>query len=249
MPDGPLLPFDHFAPVFEPLMGRRIGYVRPVGNVGDQMIEAGMMRLLEHFRVDWRPWHPQQPVDVDELIFGGGGNMGTLYLNNWRLRGHCLRSGLPLTILPQSFTTPEPRRFTRVFVREKGSLRLASGAVLAPDLALALDRRHDLPPRRLWGLFLRKDGESAAQAPRSGRDPARLAKTIDEYIRLAARYERIVTDRLHFAVAGLIAGRRVTLLPNSYHKNAAMHESWLADLGCRFATNVDDAVRQWKRAA
>jgi exopolysaccharide biosynthesis predicted pyruvyltransferase EpsI len=59
---------------------------------------------------------------------------------------------------------------------------------------------------------------------------------------LAARYRRIITDRLHCAIAGLHAGREVTLLPNNTHKNRSMHETWLADLGCRFAESVEAAL-------
>lgn len=51
-----------------------------------------------------------------------------------------------------------------------------------------------------------------------------------------------MTDRLHFAIAGLHAGRDVTLLANDYHKNKSMHETWLADLGCRFATTLSEAL-------
>jgi exopolysaccharide biosynthesis predicted pyruvyltransferase EpsI len=51
-----------------------------------------------------------------------------------------------------------------------------------------------------------------------------------------------VTDRLHFAIAGLHAGREVTLVANDYHKNRAMHETWLSHFGCRFAPCVADAL-------
>jgi exopolysaccharide biosynthesis predicted pyruvyltransferase EpsI len=67
------------------------------------------------------------------------------------------------------------------------------------------------------------------------RDPVKLCRTPDEYLHLAARYESIVTDRLHFAICGLLLGRQVVLLPNSYHKNRSMYETWLRDLGCMFA--------------
>lgn len=33
-----LLPFSAFGKIFEPLRGRRIGYVRLPGNVGDRLI-------------------------------------------------------------------------------------------------------------------------------------------------------------------------------------------------------------------
>jgi exopolysaccharide biosynthesis predicted pyruvyltransferase EpsI len=45
------------------------------------------------------------------------------------------------------------------------------------------------------------------------------------------------------AIAGLHAGRDVTLLANGYHKNRSMHETWLAALGCRFAATSQAALR------
>ncbi len=237
-----LLPPEAFAHVFEPLRGKRIGFVRPRGNVGDALIEWATFQLFDAFGIDWQFQHPNGPVEVDELVFGGGGNMGRLYEQNWQLRGRCLEWGRPMTILPQSFTSPEGRRYTRVYVRERGSLKLAPDGVLAPDLALALDYATRVAPRRRLGLFLRKDGERALAKRWLCRDPVKRCRTPQQYLDLAARYEHVVTDRLHCAISGLIVGRRVTLLPNAYHKNASMHETWLADLGCRFAPSVAAAL-------
>jgi hypothetical protein len=68
-------------------------------------------------------------------------------------------------------------------------------------------------------------------------------------------FEHIVTDRLHFAIAGLMTGRDVSLLPNGYHKNRSMYETWLEDLGCHWLESADsiscdrEQVEQglWKR--
>jgi exopolysaccharide biosynthesis predicted pyruvyltransferase EpsI len=73
-------------------------------------------------------------------------------------------------------------------------------------------------------------------------DPATICRSPVEAMALAARYRRIITDRLHCAIAGLHAGREVTLLPNNTHKNRSMHETWLAAFGCRFAVSRDAAT-------
>lgn len=237
-----LLSPDAYAHVFEPLRGKRIGFVRPRGNVGDRLIEWATVQLFEIFGIDWKLQHPDEPADIDELVFGGGGNMGPLYDENWRLRGRCLELGRPMTILPQSFTSPEKRPYKQVYVRERGSLKHAPEGVLAPDLALALEYQSRVVPRRRLGVLLRKDCEGVVRRRWFCRDPAKICKTPRQYLDLAARYEHVVTDRLHFAVSGLIVGRRVTLLPNSYHKNASMYETWLEDLGCRFAPSVQAAL-------
>lgn len=239
-----LLAPDAFAAVFEPLVGRQVGYVRPIGNVGDDLIETAMIQLLDAYGVRWVTVDPQAPPSgaIDVLVFGGGGNMGTRYRNNYDLRTRALALGPPVVILPQSFTSAEDRGFARVFVREAASLAYCPAGILAPDLALGLAWPQPPAPTRDRGLFLRRDPERAGRRPWFARDPVRWAHTPGDYLALAARYRRIITDRLHFAIAGLHAGRHVTLVANDYHKNRAMHETWLHRFGCRFALNPAAAL-------
>lgn len=238
-----LLPVAAFAHVFEPLVGKHVGYVKPVGNVGDHLIELGMMQLCGEFGVRWAEWKPGSSGSFDALMFGGGGSMGIRYRRNHDLRSAALASGLPLTILPQSFTDAEDRPFARVYVREPYSLRrFRPDGVLAPDLALGLDWPAPATATRDLGVFLHRDCERTGRKPSRWRDPARTCRTPADYLSLAASHRRIVTDRLHFAIAGLHAGRDVTLVANDYYKNQAMHETWLEALGCRFAASLADAL-------
>jgi exopolysaccharide biosynthesis predicted pyruvyltransferase EpsI len=235
-----LLPSEAFTEVFQPLVGRRIGYIRPLGNVGDALIELATLQMFDEFGIDWRLQDPAGPVgtELDTLVFGGGGNMGARYRNNWELRGRILSLGLPVIIFPQTFSAPEERPYQRIFVRERVSLSYCPQATLAPDLALGLRHLDRTAPTRGTGVFLRRDQERAAKRRWFARDPAKICSTPQQYFALAARYERIVTDRLHFAICGLILGRETTLLPNDYHKNESMYDTWLKGLGCRFARNV-----------
>ena len=244
-----LLELDAFSEVFAPLRGKRIGYVRPIGNVGDTLIEWATRELFDEFQVRWRLFDPEHDAaaDVDELVFGGGGNMGTRYTNNWELRGRTLQIGLPVTVLPQSFTSPEPRPYKRVFVRERASLEFCPEAALAPELALGMRRTTWPPPQSETGVFLRRDRERSGGLRWLTRDPVRLCHDPLEYLTLAAHYKRIITDRLHFAICGLLVGRDTTLLPNDYHKNRSMFDTWLKTLGCRFAENLNEAHGRQRR--
>lgn len=245
IPLMPHLPASKFAHVFEPLQGMAIGFVRPQGNVGDLLIEQATRQLFTHYKIGWRYWSPGQPLgDLQHLVFGGGGNMGTTYRSNWELRGACLESGLPVTIFPQSFLGDEQRTFHRVYVRETASLRFAPNAILAPDLALGLNPGKAFPAQHRLGIFLRKDQEAGEKQPWFSVDPIKLARTPDQYLRFAAQYETLITNRLHLAVCGILMDRNVILLPNSYHKNASLHETWLADLGCQFADSLEAALSQ-----
>jgi exopolysaccharide biosynthesis predicted pyruvyltransferase EpsI len=237
-----LLSPKHFAEVLEPLRGKRIGYIRPVGNVGDQLIEWATFQLFNVYGIRWKMVALDHPPDVDELVFGGGGNMGSIYEANWNLRGRALELGLPMTILPQSFMTPEDRPYRRVYVRERRSLEYCPTGILAPDMALGLQYSTTIQPQYDVGIFIRYDYESKVKRPWFVRDPVRMCDTPQQYLELATQYRRIITDRLHFAISGLILGRDTTILPNSYHKNRGMYETWLRDLGCKFAENLPDAL-------
>lgn len=245
-----LLGPEAFRHVFEPLAGLRVGYIRPHGNVGDRLIELAMSQLLAEYGIGWTVVDPGKPCPpgLDVLVFGGGGNMGSVYADSHALRTRALALGPPLVILPQSFTDREDRAFERVYVRERASLAFREDGILAPDLALGLAWPRPAPPTRRLGVFLRRDGErTSRRRPWWFQDPVRRCREPADYLALAARYERIVTDRLHFAIAGLHAGRDVTLLANGYHKNRSMHETWLAGLGCRFAAAQDEALRRQAR--
>lgn len=247
-----LLELKAFESVFVPLRSKRIGYIRSTGNVGDELIEWATFQLFEEFGITWKlanveAWQAdprQRPDDIDELVFAGGGSMGNRYRSNWELRGKALTLGLPITILPQSFTCSEDRPYKKVFVRERGSLAYCPTATVAPDLALGFDCRLTKSPTHGTGIFLRRDTERTSWTRMFRRDPAQLCRTPQEYLDLAADYERIVTDRLHFAICGLMHRREVTLLPNDYFKNQAMYETWLQALGCRFAMTLREAMRR-----
>lgn len=223
------------------LAGRRVGYLRPAGHVGTALIEAAMAQLFAEFAIRWRRITQPDTSGIDVIAFGGGG-LGRDSEPNRVALTRCIASGLPVVVLPQSLVEREDGRFEAVFVRERASLELRPDGVLAPDLALGLACPSPPPPRQDLGILLRRDHERLGRHLRLARDPAAICSTPAEVLALAGRYRRIITDRLHFAIAGLHAGRTVTLLPSNNHKNRSMHGTWLAGLGCRFAESVEAAV-------
>lgn len=241
-----LLPLSAFAPIFEPLRGRRVGYVRTPGNVGDGLIEAAAFQLMRNFGVEFAVMKPRPSPKVEEWLLPGGGSMGSFYANNQRARREVVNAVRPVTVLPQSFITPEDFAYSRVYVRERASLELRPDAVLAPDLALGfeiprhwrlalgLDARWERKPDLGEALWLRGDREGLFKGVPCAGDPAARCRTPFGYLRLAARHTHVITDRLHFAIAAMTCGRRATLLPNSYFKNRSMHETWLGGLGCEW---------------
>jgi len=231
-----LLSSPHCLPVVSPLVGKNIGYVRMPGNVGGKLIELATLQLFVKYGVQYYLEDFSSPKCVaDELVIAGGGNMGTLYPLCRQQRVRALLTGKKVTVLPQSFVSEESYPYHRVFVREVGSWKFCPDAILAPDLALAFECEINAPnPQNETGLWLRSDVEGKFPDYPCNGDPAKECNSVADYLHLASRFSHIITDRLHFAICGLISNREVTLLPNRYHKNRAMYDTWLQALGCKW---------------
>ena len=53
---------------------------------------------------------------------------------------------------------------------------------------------------------------------------------INSGIRLLSKYNEIFTTRLHAAILGVLLGKRVHMIDNSYGKNRQFYECWLSDV-------------------
>jgi exopolysaccharide biosynthesis predicted pyruvyltransferase EpsI len=225
-----------YAHVFTRWRGATIMEFWGPGNVGDLLIRRGAERLFAAHAITVTAAASR----ADAVFYGGGGNMGPLYpgtrLTRLEARGIATAHGLPLIVLPQSWTGPDDLEADQFFARENRSLEYCPRAVLAPDLGLAYTPAIQLDePQHDVGWFMRNDCERAQ--PRIAKncgDPAILAATAEGYVRLASSYRVIHTDRLHFAIAAMIAGRQAHLYANSYFKNEAIYHLWLRGRGCRW---------------
>ena len=247
-----LLDPQMYEPVFAPLRGKKIGYVRNAsGNVGDTIQERAVFQLAGLLGVQLRRLKSGRYDGVDELVCHGGGNMG-LPGPSMRRRKAALASGLPMTIFPNSWRAPEPLpERVKLWARERKSIELYEPrARLAPDLGLAFDfdpSWRERKPTEGVGVYLRNDKEArfADALPDTNRGPAFSGiepRDVAGYFLRALRYTKIITDALHFAVVGLMMAREVYLLPGQYTKNVGMYEAWLRDLGCRWAESPEDAL-------
>ena len=234
---APILEPAAYAHVFTRWRGAKACEFWGPGNVGDLLIRRGAEQLYAAYGIticdkDEKP---------DVVFYGGGGNMGPLYpgtrLTRLEARGVASAHGLPLIVLPQSWTGPDDLEADQFFARENRSLEYCPRAVLAPDLGLAYAPVIELQePQQDVGWFMRDDCErhQPAVAGNCG-DPAVLAASAEDYVRIASSYRVIHTDRLHFAIAAMIAGRQAHLYANSYFKNEAIYHLWLRGRGCRWA--------------
>jgi hypothetical protein len=233
--------YDFIPRVFE---GHTVGieFMRGLANPGDEMIQVATRQVFEFFDIPLVDYYGNER-ECTIIAWGGGGNMGCKHPDPVpgciALRRELLSKsrGLPIVILPQSWSTVDEFPADIRFCRERISLLYAPpGAQLAPDMGLAYRFDGCIPdPSEQVGICFREDWESIHPPQEGNVNPTPACVTPDEYILLASQFEAIHTDILHFAVAGLIAGRDVTLYPNIYHKNQSMWETWLHDFGCKWS--------------
>jgi exopolysaccharide biosynthesis predicted pyruvyltransferase EpsI len=236
-----LLPISQFQELLNPLKQHKVHYLRSKGNVGDDLIHLAAYQLMEKADIQLTG-----PEEAEVLVIAGGGNFGGFFSIEADIRRNFYREYSEIfrkvIVFPQTIRSrleKNPPKVDKFFVREKISLKKMKGSILAPDLALGYQYQGKVDdPEFESGLFLREDPEGlfSGRYPSLG-DPVKLipSRDVNDYFKLAMKYEKIVTDRLHFAIIGLILSRDTTILPNDYFKNKAMWECWLKDLGCKFS--------------
>ena len=227
-----LLAADSFAPLFEPLLGRRVGYVPTAGGVGDLLVELAAFQLFAHFGVDYHVETLAGECAADVLVIAGGGP-GPLCPPALAARLAEAAAAIPVLVLPRSLAGPVDIRVRRLHVRERASLAWHRDAILMPDLILGLEVAAPREAEAGPGVWLRSDEEGLFVGQGQG-DPDLVCGTASEYLALAARHRAIVTDRPEFALAAIVQGRETTLVPAASPLNRSLYETWLADLGCRW---------------
>ncbi len=266
---------DAYAEIFEEWRGKSVRFITAYGNVGDAMIHLATRQLFQHYGltevtggwglmvdgtpealVDRKTINPQPSTSPDVVMYGGGGNIG---LYDWDVqrqdiaRGAARAANAPLIVLPQTWgDTGTFEGASKIFVRDRESVAISGGGTLMPDMAFALK----IPPHLNHcpvfpeGVFMRVDKEGTGYPNINVCDPSAWTGDVVSFLTLAGMYQVIHTNRLHFAIAGLLLNRDVVLYPNSYRKNRSMFDAWLRDAGCHWRSkqNFPDP-RQQGRAA
>lgn len=99
-----------------------------------------------------------------------------------------------------------------------------------------------------YKLYAIRDDKERASVARESKpfrlwlDPVSVAGSFDEWVQYHARTEKVITNRLHSAILGAILGKRVTLLPNSYHKNRSVHSYSLEERGVTWKEKIEKTL-------
>lgn len=249
---GPLLDGPAFGDLADQVAGKTAYFLRPqTRNVGTEMAIQGAIQFFRDNDVrianDWERDELPEPSSAIQCLIYGGGMVGTIRekgsaTRKWLVADYLSSTGLPVVCLPMTHMgsegEPKPPGEHVMFARESKSLKYLPGSVLAPDMAFyyqAMVPCHETDSDT--GVFLRADPLSFVNKhwQKGLGDPLKFAKSLDEYFDLASRFERIVTDRLMFAVCGLLLERKVTLMPDSSGKNKAVYDDWLRGVGCQWS--------------
>jgi len=107
----------------------------------------------------------------------------------------------------------------------------------------AADFRHTGGHRLGYTLYsIREDKEAAGHPDRDFLgvwvDPISFCHNFDHWLGLHRRAKRIVTNRLHSAIAGVIFGVPTTILQNNYHKNRSVWEYSLRQQGVQWSDGI-----------
>lgn len=228
---------EQYTDLLDRLRGHAVGLVvNHYGNYGDQLIQRATLEMFVRQRIVWRFLSDKElavgtmPRDVTLIAEPGGGSLGTRVQGSPRRRRQLAAIPGPKIILPQTASDAgeDLSAFQTVYAREETTLQMLRAVHpdvrLAPDLVLSL-RLPFSSPDRVRGEFLRTDLEATVH----GCDPVTYCDSVDSYLALAGRYQRVVTNRLHFGIAALLQGQACTLRPSNYHKNHSVYETWLQD--------------------
>jgi len=236
------------APLLQAIAGRRVFYLAndTNGNAGDRMIDAGTVKFLESNGIEFfrqpfdKGFRLQRVAKCEVALLFGSGSVGWCCSNILRWRASTRMFRLPRILAPSTAmdTGENLSEFESVFARDALSSKMLGAGrrrlhvATMPCLAHWCELPADMPEAiKGVGVFLRDDlacTQRDAKLPANVEavDPAEIWDTADEYLYGAAQYGAVITDRLHFAIAALLAGRHAVLLPTTWHKTRSYYLSW-----------------------
>lgn len=217
-------------------------FVRPYGNIGDEMIWAGARELLAG--------HIHREVSVDEIsrergelaVISGGGAWSRAYSEYMPEVLEIAEQRFErVVVFPSTFDTSVARvraalQATRavVFARELESyesIRELCDAQLAHDTAFFCPLPEPAVPGEGTLQAFRSDRERnpAVAAPVGNDDISATTESLDAWLAAIAGHAEVRTDRAHVMIAAARLGKPVRYAPGNYFKVRAIAESCLAD--------------------
>lgn len=235
--------------------GAEIIYIPNPGNLGDGLIRYGTKMFLHHYQlkhteisIDGRRGRAHLipylfPLTRHKVVFlyGGGGAWSRHYDIGYKTYQLLSRFTKNIFVLPSTYDI-KPSHISGILYRrdeEESKLRVPDSRFCHDMAFFAALQRDKLEFFRSavvrdHGNFFRTDLESQynpSQLPSQNFDisaQGRQLDNVDGFIRTLASCESISTDRLHVAVASIVAKRPVTLYTGNYFKIRAIYNASIA---------------------
>ncbi len=222
--------------------GKDVTFVRSYGNIGDQLIYAGLRQLLSD--VPYREISARKDLGEAKgntaLAAGGGDWCHAFHSFDPHVLPKLEKKFENVILLPTTFDPRVPlvRRVLNntsavVFARERQSyrrIRNLCDAELAHDTAFFFDYTPYLRKGKGTLNAYRVDPETARPAgteallPADNNDISMTCESLDEWLWTISRHELIRTDRAHVTIAAVLMGKRVEYRASNYFKVPAIVE-------------------------
>jgi rhamnosyltransferase len=219
--------------------------LRPLGNLGDQLIWAGTRRLLANHDYREVGFESLANVEGHTALISGGGAWCRVYQMMTQLLPLVEERFERVIVMPSSFdvsvsSVRAALLATRalVFARERESLRQLEGvcrAELAFDCAFYFDYSPYRRPGRGCLNAFRTDVESSGlfALPEGNVDISATCASLDQWLWAVARAACVRTDRAHVMIAAALLGKIVEYRASYYHKVPAIADYCLRGLPVR----------------
>jgi exopolysaccharide biosynthesis predicted pyruvyltransferase EpsI len=231
--------------------GRPIVYIPNPGNIGDGLIRHATKKFLfdqkiAHFEINiglrggMLFLLPFLIARRYFFIYGGGGAWHGGCDFGYRACRFISKLGGPLLVLPTTIALAPTGVGALLYRRDEGISRsCAPQSRFCHDMALYLFACDGCLPAGARGIeqstlvAFRTDNESAREQdllPSGNLDVSLLGNHMtnaEALFEIIDRYDSVVTDRLHVAVAAMLRGKRVTLHPGNYAKISGVYHASL----------------------
>lgn len=248
-----LAPFDNLARVIrERSAGRQVIFLPNPGNFGDGLIRHGAKRFLYDYRIPHTeillgrgsaryflaPYLARRSRYL--FVYSGGSAWGNNYRHAEDICTFISKFTDNLVVLPSTFYHSAPKVRGSLFRRDAFESKDACPrSLFCHDMALYLmakQLKYDFgPPEIPVGYAYRRDRESSHrfEEAEDNIDISALGNHTsngEDFLREIARYETIVTDRLHIGIGAAMLGRRVQLHSGNDYKIRAIYRTSLLNL-------------------
>ncbi len=233
-----------------------ITLVRNYGNMGDQLIHAGMRKLLEGINYREVDLQKLDGVYGDLAIITGSGAWCEAHKHMPEYLLQIENQFRRVVIFPTTFDTSVPTVRTAlsqtralVFAREFASydqIQYLCRSEVAHDTAFFFDFRPYNRQGRGTLLAFRTDAEAiTSDVPPGNDDISITCESLDQFLWTIARHDTVETDRAHVMIAAALLGKKVRYGPSNYHKVPALAQSSLQDYQVESLAHIEPpTIRQ-----